>query len=171
MHIPYENLQSLVTRLQQFQQASDLLRRTSRFVILARRLRVQMKEIQGQKGSDKGLMDDPVLTAIGQGKDIADDKERAIAKAALSIAELGSSHSAYAELRVTQFSVRLLAGIETPGEYSSKSSLDTRNSIPLRSIKVFAHETFIEDARSIITNEMENMVLSGLATLVNKDVT
>lgn len=91
MHIPYEHLQSLVTRLQQFQQASDLLRRTSRFVILARRLRVQMKEIQGQKGSDKGLMEDPVSTAIGQGKDIADDKERAIAKAALSIAELGSS--------------------------------------------------------------------------------
>ena len=36
-------------------------------------------------------MEDPVSTAIGQGKDIADDKERAIAKAALSIAELGSS--------------------------------------------------------------------------------
>ena len=72
------------------------------------------------------------------------------------------------ELRVTQSSARLLAGIETPGEYSL---LDTRNSIPLRSIKIFAHETFIEDARSIITNEMENMVLSGLATLVTKDVT
>ena len=130
-----------------------------------------MKEIQGQKGSDKGLMDDPVSTTIGHGKDVVDDKERAIAKAALSIAELGSSHFAYAELRVTQSSARLLTGLETPEEYSSKSPLDTRNSIPLRSIKVFAHETFIEDARSIITNEMENMVLSGLATLVSKDVT
>ena len=130
-----------------------------------------MKEIQGQKDSDKGLMDDPVSTTIGLGKDVVDDKERAIAKAALSIAELGSSHFAYAELRVTLSSARLLTGIETPEEYSSKSPLDKRNSIPLRSIKVFAHETFIEDARSIITNEMENMVLSGLATLVSKDVT
>ena len=130
-----------------------------------------MKEIQGQKNSDKGVSDDPVSTTIGLGKDIVDDKERAIAKAALSIAELGSSYSNYADLRMTQFSARLLAGIDTSGEYpSSKSPLDTRNSIPLRSIKVFTHETFIEDARSIITNEMENMVLSGLATLVSKDV-
>jgi conserved oligomeric Golgi complex subunit 5 len=75
-----------------------------------------------------------------------------------------------AKLKVTQFSAGLLAGPEIPEEYS-KSALDTRNSIPLRSIKVvFAHETFIEDTRSIITNEMENMVLSGLATLVNRDV-
>lgn len=60
-----------------------------------------MKEIQGQNGSDKSVMDDPVSATIGHGKDIVDDKERTIAKAALSIAELGSSHSAYAELRVT----------------------------------------------------------------------
>ena len=53
-------------------------------------------------------------------------------------------------------------------EDSSKSPLDTRDLIPLRSIKVvFAYETFIEDARSIITNEMENMVLNGLVTLVS----
>ena len=37
-------------------------------------------------------MDDLVSATIGNGKDIEDDKERAIAKAALSIAELGSSH-------------------------------------------------------------------------------
>jgi hypothetical protein len=129
-----------------------------------------MKEIQGQKGLDKGLLDDSVSTTIGLGKDIVDEKERTIAKAALSVAELGSPHSTYAKLRVTQSLARLLTGLEIPGEYSSESPLDTRNSIPLRSIKVFAHETFIEDARSIITNEMENMVLSGLANLVSKDV-
>lgn len=95
VHIPYETLQSLVTRLQQFQQASDVLRRTSRFVILARRLQVQMKEIQEQKGSDRDPMDDLVSATIGHGKDIEDDKERAIAKAALSIAELSSSHSLF----------------------------------------------------------------------------
>jgi len=39
--------------------------------------------------------------------------------------------------------------------------------ISLRSIKVVSlHEAFIEDARSLITTEMENMVLKGLSTLV-----
>ena len=69
VHIPYESLQSLVMRLQQFQQASDLLRRTSRFVNLMRRLWVQMKEIQAQKSSDKGVVDDSVSAAIRLGKD------------------------------------------------------------------------------------------------------
>ena len=129
-----------------------------------------MKEIQGQKGSDKGPMDDLVSATFGHGKDIEDDRERTIAQAALSIAELGSSHFAYLKLKVTQSSAGLLAGPETSEEYS-KSPLDMQNFIPLRSIKVvFAHETFIEDARSIITNEMENMALSGLATLVSKDI-
>ena len=51
-----------------------------------------MKEIQGQKGSDRGSMDDPASATVNHGKDIEDNKERVIAKAALSIAELGLSH-------------------------------------------------------------------------------
>lgn len=85
-------LQTLVTRLQRFHQASDVLRRTSRFVILARRLQVQMNEIQGIKGSDKTPTDELATATLVHGKDIEDEKERAIAKAALSIAELGASH-------------------------------------------------------------------------------
>jgi len=77
-----------VARLQRFQQASDLLRRTSRFIILARRLQVQMNEVQGIKGSDKGATDELATATTMHGKDIEDEKERAIAKAALSIAEL-----------------------------------------------------------------------------------
>jgi len=43
--------------------------------------------------------------------------------------------------------------------------------IPLRSIKVVSsHEPFIDDARSLITTEMENMVLNGLSTLVRLPV-
>ena len=38
----------------------------------------------------------------------------------------------------------------------------------LNSIKVVAdHEAFVDDARLIITSEMENMVLRGLTTLVS----
>ena len=58
---------------------------------------MQMKEIQGEKGLNRGPMDDVVSATISHGKDIEDDKERVIAKAALSTAELGSSRSAYAK--------------------------------------------------------------------------
>jgi conserved oligomeric Golgi complex subunit 5 len=81
-----------VTRLKKFQQASDILRRTSRFVILARRLQLQMKEVQTAPDTTAR---DPVNESIGlpsatvaQTMDIEDDKERAVAKAALSISEI-----------------------------------------------------------------------------------
>lgn len=95
VHVPYENLQALVNRLQKFHQASDLLRRTSRFVIIARRLQVQMNEIQGIKNPNGGDQDELATATLMHGKDIEDEKERAIAKAALSIAELGGSYYCY----------------------------------------------------------------------------
>lgn len=49
-----------------------------------------MSEIQGVKGSDKMANDELATATVVHGKDIEDEKERAIAKAALSIAELGS---------------------------------------------------------------------------------
>ncbi|KAF8972928.1 Golgi transport complex subunit 5-domain-containing protein [Flammula alnicola] len=150
INVPYETLQTLVTRLQRFHQASDVLRRTSRFVILARRLQVQMNEIQGIKGPDQSSADELATATLVHGKDIEDEKERAIAKAALSIAELGA----------------LLNAPETQEENELNSPQSENYSIPLRSVTVVAsHEAFIEDARSVITTEMENMVLSGLSTL------
>ncbi|KAF9484491.1 hypothetical protein BDN70DRAFT_825599 [Pholiota conissans] len=149
VHVPYEMLQALVTRLHRFHQASDVLRRTSRFVILARRLQVQMNEMQGIKISDKVPTDELATATVVHGKDIEDEKERAIAKAALSVAELGN----------------LLNSSENQGENAWSPASDIVP-IPLRSIRVVAsHEAFIEDVRGIITSEMENMVLSGLATL------
>ncbi|KDR75381.1 hypothetical protein GALMADRAFT_140887 [Galerina marginata CBS 339.88] len=150
VHAPYENLQTLVTRLQRFHQASDVLRRTSRFVILARRLQLQMNEVRGTKTSDRSSTDELATATHVHGKDIEDEKERAIAKAALGIAELGA----------------LLNDPDTEaGDYSKSHEYD-QHAIPLRSIKLItSHEAFIEDARSVITTEMENMVLSGLSTL------
>jgi hypothetical protein len=59
----------------------------------------------------------------------------------------------------------LLNGPETYKENSPE--LPDSAPIPLRSIKVVSsHEAFIDDARSLITTEMENMVLNGLSTLV-----
>lgn len=75
IRVPYQALQSSVARLQRIQQANDALRRTGRFSVLAKRLEVQMSELGGG--------------ANGSGaEDNQEDKERAIAKAALSIAEL-----------------------------------------------------------------------------------
>jgi hypothetical protein len=50
-----------------------------------------MNKIQGIKGSDKTPTDELATTTLVHGKNIEDEKERAIAKAALSIAELGAS--------------------------------------------------------------------------------
>jgi len=59
----------------------------------------------------------------------------------------------------------LLNGPEVDKENSPK--FPDSVPIPLRSIKVASsHEAFIDDARSLITTEMENMVLNGLSTLV-----
>jgi hypothetical protein len=88
VHVPYETLQALLNRLHKFQEASDLLRRTSRFVTLAKRLQTHMNEIQGIKGFTEG---EGLATAtVLHGRDIEDERDRAIAKAALTISELGA---------------------------------------------------------------------------------
>lgn len=92
IHTPYESLQIHVLRLQKFQQASDLLRRTSRFVILARRLQLQMNEMESTDTfQDGGQVERDSTTSITGKVDAEDEKERTISKAALSIAELGIS--------------------------------------------------------------------------------
>jgi conserved oligomeric Golgi complex subunit 5 len=53
--------------------------------------------------------------------------------------------------------------------HAETSSFDGNTSVTvsLRSINaVAAHVQFIEEARTTVTNEMENMVMTGLATLV-----
>ena len=49
-----------------------------------------MNEIQGIKSTDKAANDELATATVMHAKDIEDEKERAIAKAALSIAELGA---------------------------------------------------------------------------------
>lgn len=102
---PYHSLHTSLAQLQKFQQASDVLRRTSRFVVLARRLEGQMMEIDGLSATDASLKNNTTklsdLTAqpkisistssSGILGETGDEKERTIAKAALSIAELGKS--------------------------------------------------------------------------------
>ncbi|KAJ7072504.1 Golgi transport complex subunit 5-domain-containing protein [Mycena amicta] len=156
VRVPYQSLQTNVSRLQKLQQASDVLRRMSRFVVLARRLQSQMAEMEFP--ATKTSKDAPI-NVIGQ--DIEDEKERTIAKAALSIAEL----------------VALLDGPSArsagPSEdtakdtsHSENDAVDAGASVSLRSVNaIAAHIAFITDARTRVTTEMENMVLSGLKDL------
>jgi hypothetical protein len=89
--MPYNSLQNHVMRLHKLQQASDVLRRTSRFVILARRLQAQMSEIKDKADEDdkSDTGEEEHYKAVDQTMDVGDEKERMIAKAALTIAELG----------------------------------------------------------------------------------
>ncbi|KAL4267054.1 Conserved oligomeric Golgi complex subunit 5 [Pleurotus pulmonarius] len=128
---PYTALQTHASRLQKLQTASDLLRRTSRFVILTRRLHVQMVDMSSPNKEDSA-------SVVLEGED---EKERTIAKAALSIAEL-------------------VALLDPPTASPDESS------ISLRSIKaVAAHIPFIEESRDKVTDEMQTMVINGLTTL------
>lgn len=95
--MPYQTLAGLFTQLQKLRQASDVLRRTSRFVTLARRLESQMKEMDsGAPAVSSSLNSIPSVTysdTLDSSTQVAttDDenaRERAIARAALSIAEL-----------------------------------------------------------------------------------
>ncbi|KAJ7502790.1 Golgi transport complex subunit 5-domain-containing protein [Mycena galericulata] len=160
VRVPYESLQTNVSRLQKLQQASDVLRRTSRFVVLARRLQNQMTEMEVNSSENQETTpqkSDSQINLLGQ--DPEDEKERTIAKAALSIAEL----------------VALLDGPappvssaedDAPSADGMAKSEEAGAGIPLRSINaVAAHVPFIEDARIMVTSEMENMVLTGLTTL------
>ena len=80
IHVPYEQLSLLVRRLQLLGLASDLSRRAARFVLVARRLDVQMKRMKAS------------ATGTGEG-----ERERELAKAALSVAELGTLNGSLSE--------------------------------------------------------------------------
>jgi hypothetical protein len=94
--LPYDTLSASLSRLAKLQRASDLARRASRFVVLARRLDVQMAELNAanmraaqvrSNGSASGT-----TTPNGiMSKDLIDRDggERALSEAALTLAELG----------------------------------------------------------------------------------
>ncbi len=89
-------------RLSRLQSAADVLRRTARFVVVARRLQMQMQELdraqldikpsssraQGSSNGGRetltGSISEDLLVSEGE-------KERALAKAALSVSELGET--------------------------------------------------------------------------------
>ncbi|KAF7321504.1 ACT domain-containing protein [Mycena kentingensis (nom. inval.)] len=155
VRVPYQSLQTNVSRLQKLQQTSDVLRRMSRFVVLARRLQGQMAEMElPPTNTASAALNETPINVLGQ--DIEDEKERTIAKAALSIAELTALLDAPSTASETA---------EAPKD-AENDTTDAGAAIPLRSVNVVAaHVAFIEEARTKVTNEMESMVLTGLKDL------
>ena len=97
---PYQSMQANVKRLQRLQQASDVLRRTSRFTVLAKRLQTQSAEVGDSTGgaapppkaseskSNSGVLDG--RRSATPGLDYEGEKERSLAQAALTVAELST---------------------------------------------------------------------------------
>ena len=86
---PYSSLAQNITRLRRLQLASDALRRTARFILLSRRLDVQMKELRAGKKVDSNASIDVTITTT-TGAEEVDREGNILTKAALTVAELGS---------------------------------------------------------------------------------
>ena len=89
-------MQANVARLQRLQLVADVLRRTSRFVVLAKRLQTQMTDL-GEEGraSTPKIDGKPNGSISGRrsatpGLEVEGEKERTLAQAALSVAELSA---------------------------------------------------------------------------------
>ncbi|WWC58668.1 uncharacterized protein I303_101212 [Kwoniella dejecticola CBS 10117] len=128
IHTPYTNLSTLVSRQQALSLLTDLTRRASRFVLLARRLEGQLAKMEG---SEKGKVEG--------------ERERELAKAALSVAELD-------------------ALLNPPRNEDGEDQSDSQ--IPLQELEfVRSYVSVVDKARDTIIQEMESMVVSGLADL------
>lgn len=152
IRVPYQALQGHVNRLHKLQQASDVLRRISRFLILARRLELQMAELNRPLDTPIDTPAESAKTVGASYEEFGDEKERTIAKAALTIAELTTLYEDPIE--------PVLEGEERPSPGFSTGR------ISLRSVNVVnSHIASLDNARLTVTSQMEALVLSGLETL------
>jgi hypothetical protein len=137
IHDPHVQMFVLVRRLSLLAQASDLSRRAARFVLLARRLDGQMVRVRDGAAGDGAR--------VGDG-----EKERELAKAALSVAELDAL---------------LVTDEDDAGDDDDDGNMNNRT-LSLHTLDfVRAYAPTVDKARDAIIAEMEAMVVSGLASL------
>lgn len=82
---PHEALSSSLLLMTRLRRAASLARRAQRFVVLARRLEGQMGEIDGSF-QENGLRSS---VGVSEGERGTERRERAMAEAALTLAEIG----------------------------------------------------------------------------------
>ncbi|KAM0790242.1 hypothetical protein ACM66B_005551 [Microbotryomycetes sp. NB124-2] len=142
--VPYQSLEGSLTLLARLRRASSLARRASRFFVLARRLQGQMADIEGVIHS-KSSLDTP-----SKGSSVSDRKDRAMAEAALTLAELDLLLS------------------ETDATIGEGQSSDMESSQSIRALAVVAaHVPTVELSRTRVVEEMESEVQRGLDELNN----
>ncbi|TFY53434.1 hypothetical protein EVG20_g10116 [Dentipellis fragilis] len=155
---PYQALEVNVRRLQRLQEISDVLRRTSRFVLLAKRLQAQMADLGDEwEEPREGKATAKVNGAVADGRRSATpglehegEKERTLAQAALSVAELKDLLDDASR-----------PPLDLPTDATTDASQDR---IPLQAVQAISeHAPFIDAARARITSDMENMVMTGLS--------
>jgi len=143
--VPHKDLSISLRRLTKLQKASDLARRASRLVQLARRLDSQMTEL-----------DAPVSpTTTGY-------QDRVLAEAALTLSEMGKFIN-------LNYGVKTLILARDAEVLRQEPQNVTEEEAPLsiRSIAALeVHLDALDSARERVTSEMEDMIRIGLTSLV-----
>ncbi|GAA6054047.1 hypothetical protein JCM3770_001338 [Rhodotorula araucariae] len=140
---PHQSLASSLLLLTRLRRAASLARRAQRFMVLARRLEGQMAEIDGAAHDGAGR---PGMQAAASGERAGDRRERAMAEAALTLAEIESLLSA--------------------GENDEPADDDPETLLPIRSlITVEAAIPSVELSRQHVVEEMESSVQRSLDDL------
>ncbi|KAI6000499.1 Golgi transport complex subunit 5-domain-containing protein [Pisolithus albus] len=163
---PYESLQKQVTRLHRIHEANNALRRIGRFFVLEKRLETlaeglaryelgpsRMSEGERDRPKDVGAIDGERLSTESH-----EDKGRVIAKAALTITELGALLDEGSDIEGDQQDASLL-GATTAG---------SSNHVSLCSVNVVAaYIPFISDTRAKVTKEDQSLLASSLQAAYN----
>lgn len=161
---PYESLQKQVTRLQRIHHANNALRRIGRFFVLEKRLETLAEELTryelGAGRMSEGERDRPKDVGAIDGARLSteshEEKGRVIAKAALTITELGALLDEGSDIEGDQQDASLF-GATTAGN---------SNHVSLCSVNIVAaYIPFISDTRAKVTKEVEAMVIQGLTAL------
>lgn len=162
IRLPYESLQVQVTRLQRIHHANNALRRVGRFFLLEKRLEALAEELVRYElgASGMGERDAPIDVGAVDGKGLSaecrEEKGRVVAKAALSITELGALLDEEPDIE----------GDQQDASQFGATSVGNSNYVPLRSVNIVAaHIPFISDTRTKVTKEVEAMVIQGLTAL------
>ncbi|KPV71638.1 uncharacterized protein RHOBADRAFT_19205 [Rhodotorula graminis WP1] len=134
---PHQSLASSLLLLTRLRRAASLARRSQRFMVLARRLEAQMGEIDGA-ASEGGKTE--------RGERVGERRERAMAEAALTLAEIETLVAA--------------------GEGVEPAEDDPEALLPIRSlVAVEAAIPAVELSRQHVVQEMETSVHRGLSDL------
>ena len=163
---PYEVLDGALGRLERLQRAAELCRRVARFVTLAKRLEGQMQQFEREEDAvaGAGSTETPTKAASSLGKSISstrqERRERALAEAALTLAELDSV------LALDESPQALATAVSDPTVARVASSTSPERTPSIRNLRAIRqHLVSVDASRQVVEEEMESMIGQGLVNL------